>query len=48
MGFNKPPEETFIVHGEAAASASLAEKIRLQFGWKVTVPGDGESFDIDL
>ena len=48
MGFNRPPEKTFIVHGEPDASASLAEKIRLQFGWEVIVPGFNESFDLTL
>jgi len=46
MGFNKPPEKTFIVHGETNASASLAEKIRKQFGWDVVIPGFAESFEL--
>lgn len=48
MGFNRPPEKTFIVHGEPQASASLAEKIRLQFGWDVTVPAFSETCTLDL
>ncbi|MCP4566438.1 MAG: MBL fold metallo-hydrolase [FCB group bacterium] len=48
MGFNRPPEKTFIVHGEASASASMAEKIRSQYGWDVVVPEEGASFDLDL
>ena len=48
MGFNRPPEKTFIVHGEPAASAALAEKIRAQFTWDVVIPVFGESHDLDL
>jgi len=48
MGFNRPPEKTFIVHGEPESSAALAEKIRSHFGWETVVPGYGDSFDLDL
>ncbi len=48
MGFNFPPEKTFLVHGESDASASLAEKIRDKLGWNVEVPEFGQSFDLDL
>jgi metallo-beta-lactamase family protein len=48
MAFNKPPEKTFIVHGEPEASSSLAEKIRERYGWDVVVPEYGQSFDLDL
>jgi metallo-beta-lactamase family protein len=48
MGFNKPPEKTFVVHGETESSQALAEKIRKQFGWEVVVPGLGEGFDLNL
>jgi len=48
MGFNRPPTTTFIVHGEPEASSSLAERIKDQFGWKVVVPGLGDSFELDF
>ncbi len=48
MGFNRPPEHVFIVHGEPEASRSLAEKIRKQFYWKVTVPEFGQRFDLNF
>jgi metallo-beta-lactamase family protein len=48
MGFNRPPEKTFLVHGEPEASAALAEKIRDRFGWNVVVPEFGQSFELDL
>ena len=38
LGFNKPPERVFIVHGDDDASESMAEKIREKFGWDVVVP----------
>jgi metallo-beta-lactamase family protein len=33
--FKAPPQQTFLVHGEAMAASSLAEKIRERFGWNV-------------
>jgi len=48
MGFNTPPEKTFVVHGEPVAAASMAEKIRAHFGWNVVVPAFGDSFALDL
>ena len=48
MGFNKPPEKTFIVHGEEEASRSLAEKITARFGWNVVVPRLGEQYELDF
>lgn len=48
MGFNRPPEVTFLVHGEPEASQALAAAIRKKFGWNVNIPRYGESFSIDL
>lgn len=48
MGFNKPPEQTFLVHGEPEAAAALKEKIQQQFGWNVVVPEFGQGFELDL
>lgn len=48
MGFNRPPRETFLVHGEPKASEALAQKIRKQFGWKVTIPAFGNSFELPM
>ena len=48
MGFNRPPEKTFIVHGEPESSAALAERIRQKLGWNVVIPEYAQSFDIDL
>ena len=48
MGFNRAPRMTFLVHGEPAASTSLAQKIRDHFGWEVVIPRFGESFELEL
>jgi metallo-beta-lactamase family protein len=46
-GFRKPPRQTFVVHGEAAASASLAAAIHDQLGWPdVRLPQPGEQVTI--
>ena len=36
------PRETFLVHGEPAASAALAGRIAAERGWRTTVPALGE------
>jgi len=48
MGFNKPPEKTFIIHGEDDARESMAQKIRDRYNWNVTVPDFTESFILDV
>lgn len=40
--FETPPRRTFVVHGEPAASRTLAERIQEDLGWKTTVPAQGE------
>lgn len=37
-GFQSPPKEVFITHGEADAAESLKSKIEEILGWKATVP----------
>ncbi len=36
--FPKPPQKTFLVHGEPRAAEALKEKISQQLRWNVTVP----------
>jgi len=48
MGFNRPPEKTFVVHGEPDSSQALAQRIRDKLGWTVEVPEFGQSFELDL
>jgi len=48
MGFNRAPERIFLVHGEPDASAAMAEHIRRQFKWDVTVPNEDDQVDLDF
>lgn len=41
-GFAKAPKQTFIVHGEVAASATLQARISEELGWNATVPAEDE------
>jgi len=45
-GFRTPPGKAFLIHGEAAATATFATAIRDQLGWdNVHIPQRGEHFD---
>ncbi len=45
-GFHKPPGKTFLVHGEAGASATFAQAIQDQLGWtNIQLPQRGERFE---
>jgi metallo-beta-lactamase family protein len=37
-GFTKPPQQTFIVHGEPAAQDALGARIQAELGWNNTAP----------
>jgi metallo-beta-lactamase family protein len=43
-GFVRPPKRTYLVHGEPPAQAVLADKIRSELGWEVTVPAHGQRY----
>jgi metallo-beta-lactamase family protein len=45
-GFRTPPKETFIVHGEPAASDALKQRIEADLHWKCSVPQMGQRFDL--
>ncbi|MGA9962145.1 MAG: MBL fold metallo-hydrolase [Azonexus sp.] len=46
-GFHKAPGHTFVVHGEATASANFAQAIQEQLGWQeVALPRQGEHFTL--
>lgn len=46
-GFRRPPGKTFVVHGEAAASADFAAAIGARLGWQaVVLPAPGERFTL--
>ena len=40
------PRRTFLVHGEPRPAESLADALRSERGWDVTVPGLGESHEL--
>jgi metallo-beta-lactamase family protein len=37
-GFTRPPQQTFIVHGEPPAMDALGSRIQQELGWAFTVP----------
>ena len=46
-GFRKAPGHTFVVHGEAGASANFARAIEAQLGWnEVRLPSPGEYVEL--
>jgi len=45
-GFGKFPQKVFLVHGEPAASASLAASISRQFGAETVIPRPQERFEL--
>jgi metallo-beta-lactamase family protein len=47
-GFQAPPKQTFLVHGEPAALSSLSGSIASQFHWPVTIPVYKQSFDLNI
>ena len=42
----RPPERTFIVHGEEDAALALANELRRDLSFKVDVPHLGQSFSL--
>jgi metallo-beta-lactamase family protein len=46
-GFQAPPKQTFLVHGEPVALNSLSGSIASQFHWPVTIPSYKQSFDLN-
>lgn len=41
-GFSAPPKNTFVVHGEPAASAALKARIESELGWSASIPAEDE------
>ena len=41
-GFRRPPDMTYVVHGEAPAAAALRAAIAIELGWKAAVADDGQ------
>jgi metallo-beta-lactamase family protein len=46
--FTKPPDTTYLVHGEPVAMTALAQRIESTFGWRVYIPQHGEKVAIAL
>jgi metallo-beta-lactamase family protein len=47
-GFQAPPRQTFLVHGEPVALDALRSAITSQYHWPVTIPAYRQSFDLNL
>jgi metallo-beta-lactamase family protein len=45
-GFQAPPRQTFLVHGEPVALSALRDAITAQFQWPVTIPAHEQSFEL--
>ena len=41
------PRGVFLVHGEPAASAALADRLRLERGWRVSVPAQADGVTLE-
>ncbi|MEW6323059.1 MAG: MBL fold metallo-hydrolase [Acidobacteriota bacterium] len=46
--FPKPPQMTYLVHGEPEAQDALKARIEAELGWTVHVPAHGETVDLPL
>jgi metallo-beta-lactamase family protein len=44
--FTRPPQMTYLVHGEPVALDALAQKINAELGWPVHIAAHGESVDL--
>ncbi len=42
----EPPKQVYLTHGEPDSAAALAETLRAERGWKVTVPAMGDSVEL--
>ncbi|HVB56582.1 MAG TPA: MBL fold metallo-hydrolase [Candidatus Acidoferrales bacterium] len=46
-GFQTPPRQTFLVHGEPVALGAFRDAISSQYHWPVTIPSYKQSVDLD-
>jgi metallo-beta-lactamase family protein len=46
-GFQAPPRQTFMIHGEPSGLNSLRDAITSQYHWPVTIPAYLQSFDLN-
>jgi metallo-beta-lactamase family protein len=47
-GFQAPPKQTFLIHGEPSGLNGLRDAIAAQYHWPVTIPAYLQSFDLAL
>ena len=45
-GFEKAPQRSFVVHGEAATACGFADRLADELGWNVEAPGPGTRIDL--
>ncbi|MGD8727027.1 MAG: MBL fold metallo-hydrolase RNA specificity domain-containing protein, partial [Gemmatimonadales bacterium] len=45
-GFQRPPRQCYLVHGEPSATEALAAAIEERFGWSARPAGDGEEVSL--
>ncbi len=45
-GFRRPPQQTFIIHGEEDIALAFAGKVTAELGWNVAVPVMGTSAEV--
>jgi metallo-beta-lactamase family protein len=45
-GFDAPPAQTFVVHGEPAAADALRMRIKDELNWRVAVPEHGATLEV--
>jgi metallo-beta-lactamase family protein len=45
-GFARPPQQTYLVHGEPPETEALAAAIQSRFGWRVRPARDGEQVEV--
>jgi metallo-beta-lactamase family protein len=45
-GFQRPPRQTYLVHGEPAAADALAAAIHSRYRWSVRAARDGEQVEL--
>ncbi len=46
-GFEAPPKQVFITHGEPKASSALESEINAHFHWKTIIPANGDRVALD-
>jgi len=45
-GFDAPPRQVFVVHGEPQPADTLRSRLDRQFGWQATVPRPNQLFSL--